>query len=219
LLPLVEVVAGARTDPRIADRATKIVASWGKTPVRSTDSPGFIVNRVNRPFTIEALRMLEAGEARIEDIDAALRGDGFPLGPFELMDLVGLDVNLAAATEVWEGLGQPERLRPSPIQSWLVEAGRLGRKSGRGFYRYDAGHAPTPEPLPEDMAAPARRGQPRRPADVVGRIRLAIAAEAIHARDSGVASEADIDTALRLGAAHPEGPFAWARRHDPTIAT
>ncbi len=216
ILLLVEVVAGRRTDPQVADRAAAIVEGWGKTPVRSADRPGFIVNRVNRPFTIEALRMQEKGDARVAEIDAAIRDDGFPMGPFELMDLVGIDVNLAAATGVWEGLGRPERLRPSPIQRWLVAHDRLGRKTGVGFYRYDAGHDQLIDPLPRDVARPLR-GRSLAPDVVVRRIRSAVAAEAVLARDEGVASADDIDTALWLGAAHPQGPFAWARRHDPTI--
>ena len=208
VLPLVEVVAGARTDPAALARATSILAAWGKTPVRSADSPGFIVNRVNRPFTIQALRMLEAGEARVEEIDAAIRAYGFPMGPFELMDLVGLDVNLAAATAIWEGLGRPERLRPSPIQAWLVAHGRLGRKSGVGFYRHEEGKEPVPELLPNDVPPWPLEGRSLAAAEIVRRIRGAVASEAILARDLGVASESDIDTALRLGAAHPEGPLA-----------
>ncbi len=217
VLLLVEVVAAARTHPAVLARATGIVTAWGKTPVRSADSPGFIVNRVNRPFTIEALRMVEAGEARVGEIDAALRGAGFPKGPFELMDLVGLDVNLAAATGVWEGLGRPDRLRPSPIQAWLVEHGRLGRKADVGFYRHDSGHDPVPEPLPHELAPRVRDGHSLVPSEIVRRIRSAVAREAILARDAGVASESDIDTALWLGALHPEGPFSWLGRHDPTI--
>ena len=212
VLLLVEIVATVRTDPEVLDRATRAVAAWGKIAVRSADSPGFIVNRVNRPFTIEALRMLEAGQARVAEIDAAVRTDGFAIGPFELMDLVGLDVNLAAATAIWEGLGRPERLRPSPIQAWLVEHRRLGRKTGVGFYRHVAGHDAVPESLPRDVARPVSLGRSLEPAEIVRRIRSAIAAEAILAHDAGVASEADIDTALWLGAAHPEGPFAWLRR-------
>ncbi len=212
VLLLVEVVAGARTGAAISDRAAQIVEAWGKTAVRSADSPGFIVNRVNRPFTIEALRLIEAGEARVAEIDAAIRAEGFPMGPFEVMDLVGLDVNLAAATAVWEGLGRPDRFRPSPVQSWLVERGRLGRKSGLGFYRYGLEHDPVPEPLPRDVVPAIPPGPSLDPGAIVGRIRRAIAAEAVLARDAGVATEADIDTALWLGAAHPDGPFAWLRR-------
>ncbi|HEX5148709.1 MAG TPA: 3-hydroxyacyl-CoA dehydrogenase NAD-binding domain-containing protein [Candidatus Limnocylindrales bacterium] len=217
VLVLVEVVAGQRTDAGVLDRVTGIVGTWGKTAVRCADSPGFVVNRVNRPFTIEALRMIETGEARAGEIDAAVRADGFPMGPFELMDLVGLDVSLAAATGVWEGLGRPERLRPSPIQAWLVEHRRLGRKTGLGFYRYNVGHDPVVEPLPHAVARPVRAGHTLAPGAVVERIRTAIAAEAVLARDAGVASEADIDTALWLGAAHPEGPFAWLRRQGAEV--
>lgn len=219
VLRLVEVVAGARTDPTVLARATAIVTAWGKTPVRSADSPGFIVNRVNRPFTIEALRMLETGEARVGEIDAGMRAEGFPMGPFELMDLVGLDVNLAAATGIWEGLGRPEHLRPSPIQTWLVSHDRLGRKTGVGFYRHDAGHDLVPEPLPHALVPRTRHHPTLEAVRIVDRIRRAISNEAIRARDGGVASEADIDTALWLGAAHPEGPFAWRRRHEPTIGS
>jgi 3-hydroxyacyl-CoA dehydrogenase len=132
------------------------------------------------------------------------------------MDLGGIDVNLAAATGVWEGLGRPERLRPSPIQRWLVAHDRLGRKTGVGFYRHDPGHDLVIDPLPRDLVR-ERSGRSLAPGVIALRIRSAIAAEALLARDEGVASEADIDTALWLGAAHPQGPFAWARRHDPTI--
>jgi 3-hydroxybutyryl-CoA dehydrogenase len=138
-MELVEVVRHPTTDAALLERAAAIVTGWGKTPVRCRDTPGFIVNRVNRPFTIEALRLLEAGTATVSAIDAALRGAGFPMGPFELMDLIGIDVNLAAARAVWSGLGHPDRLRPSPIQERLVAEGRLGRKTGEGFYRYDDG--------------------------------------------------------------------------------
>src|SRR5206468_11217521 len=108
LMALVEVVAGPATEPTVVDRAVALVERWGKTAVRSADAPGFIVNRVNRPFTIEALRIVESGAASVEEIDDAMRAGRFPLGPFELMDLAGLDVNLAAATGVWERLGRPE---------------------------------------------------------------------------------------------------------------
>ncbi|HLO35298.1 MAG TPA: 3-hydroxyacyl-CoA dehydrogenase NAD-binding domain-containing protein, partial [Candidatus Deferrimicrobium sp.] len=139
LMALVEVVAGPATVPRVAAAAAELVTSWGKTAVRSADAPGFIVNRVNRPFTLRALRLLEAGAAGVEAIDAAIREAGFPLGPFELMDLTGIDVTFAASTGIWEGLGRPDRLRPSPIQAELIVAGRLGRKTGEGFYRYEGG--------------------------------------------------------------------------------
>src|SRR4051794_3842331 len=139
VMALVEVVSPPLADPAVVARAVAIVTAWGKTPVVCADRPGFIVNRVNRPFTIEALRILESGAATVSEIDDAVRAGGFPMGPFELMDLTGIDVTLAAATGIWEGLGRPDRLRPSPIQALMVEAGTLGRKTGQGFYQYADG--------------------------------------------------------------------------------
>jgi 3-hydroxybutyryl-CoA dehydrogenase len=199
LMDLVEVVAGAETAPSTVARATAIVRSWDKVPVRSADLPGFIVNRVNRPFTIEALRMLEEEATTVEAIDAAMREGGFPMGPFELMDLAGLDVNLAAAQGVWSGLGRPDRLRPSPIQEQLVADGRLGRKAGRGFYRYADGRRVDVDPQFAD-----RRARSLAAEHIRRRIEGAIAAEASLALQDGVAGRNDIATALRLGAAYPE---------------
>ena len=127
VLPLVEVVAGRRSAAWAVERAAGIVEGWGKTAIRVADSPGFIVNRVNRPFTLEPLRLLRSGAGTVESIDAALTAAGFPMGPFALMDLIGIDVNLAAARGLFEASGRPPRFRPSPIQEELVAAGRLGR--------------------------------------------------------------------------------------------
>jgi 3-hydroxybutyryl-CoA dehydrogenase len=181
------------------------VEHWDRTAVRSGDAPGFIVNRVNRPFTIEALRMLEAAEASVAAIDGALKLDGFPMGPFELIDLAGVDVNLAAARAVWEGLGRPDRLRPSPIQERLLADGRLGRKSGAGFYAYG-----TSEPTVADEFAGGRSRL--EPGDILERILLAVVDEAWHALGEGVAGRDDIEVALKLGAAHPVGPFERTER-------
>jgi 3-hydroxybutyryl-CoA dehydrogenase len=208
LMALVEVVAGADTSAAVAAAAADLVTSWGKTAVRSRDSPGFIVNRVNRPFTLEALRILEAGAATTDEIDAAMREGGFPLGPFELMDLTGLDVTFATSTAIWEALGRPERLRPSPIQERLIAAGRLGRKTGEGFYRYDAGRRAG---RGDDTAPPPASSDRLTAAAIRARILGAIDGEARRAADEGVASEADIDLAMRLGANHPIGPFERAR--------
>ena len=136
VMALVEVVAPPAADPAVVRRATELVAGWGKTAVRSADSPGFIVNRVNRPFTLEALALLEAGLGSVESIDARVRAAGYPMGPFELMDLIGIDVNLAAARGIYQAFRYEPRFRPSPIQERLVEAGRLGRKTREGFYWY-----------------------------------------------------------------------------------
>lgn len=209
ILPLVEVVLTAATDPAVADRATELMTAWGKTAVRCADTPGFIVNRVNRPFTLEALAILAEGGATIESIDAAIRAAGFPMGPFELMDLVGIDINLAAAGGVFERsreTGDPlaERFRPSQVQFELVAEGRLGRKTGAGFYGYGPdGRATGPAHGFATEAGIARLPDE----EIVARITLAIVNEAYRALGDGVASADDIDLAMRLGAAHPTGPF------------
>ncbi len=209
LMALVEVVAAPTTDPAVADRAAALMTAWGKTPVRAADTPGFIVNRVNRPFTIEALRMLEAGDAGVEVIDDAMRAAGFPMGPFELMDLTGIDVTLAAARSIWERLGRPDRLRPSPIQERLVADGHLGRSTGQGFYRYPDG---TRGPVASDVTtADEGSGTAHGDAAIVARILGAVDGEARRAVAEGVASAPDIDLALRLGAGHPQGPFERSR--------
>jgi 3-hydroxybutyryl-CoA dehydrogenase len=203
-MALVEVVPGELTAREVIARAEEIVTSWGKTPVRCADSPGFIVNRVNRPFTIEALRILESGAASVEAIDEAMREAGFPLGPFELMDLTGIDVTLAAARGVWEGLGRPEHLRPSEIQEGLAASEHLGRKTGVGFYVYTDGRRESVAPEFRVIESPDAELPA---AEIVSRILRAIDAEAQRTLADGVATGSDIDLALRLGAAHPTGPF------------
>lgn len=132
---LVEVIGGSATAAATLDRAQALARLLGKTPIVARDLPGFVVNRVARPFYLEALRLVEAGAAAVQ-VDAALRGLGFPMGPCELMDLIGLDVNLATSESLWQrSYGQP-RFRPSSLQRGMVDAGLLGRKTGQGFYHY-----------------------------------------------------------------------------------
>jgi 3-hydroxybutyryl-CoA dehydrogenase len=208
VMPLVEVVITPTTGPAVVAAAVALVERWGKSAVPCTDTPGFIVNRVNRPYTIAALRVLESGLASIDAIDQALRDAGLPMGPFELMDLVGVDVNLAAANGVWQGLGRPERLRPSPIQERLVADGELGRKTGAGFYAYEGGRRLAARSLPgvPVPADPAASGEVIR-----DRILLGVVDEAFRALEEAVASRDEIDLAMRLGAAHPIGPFERVR--------
>ncbi len=135
LMRLVEVVPGLLTEPAVTEAAVALARRLGREPVVAKDAPGFIVNRLARPFYLEALR-LHADGVPVATVDAALRGAGFRMGPFELLDLIGLDVNLAASESVYRAFYEEPRFRPHPMQRALVEAGLLGRKSGRGFYHY-----------------------------------------------------------------------------------
>jgi 3-hydroxybutyryl-CoA dehydrogenase len=206
VMPLVEVVRGLRTEPRVVETALALMTAWGKTPVPCDDAPGFIVNRINRPFTLEALAMLDAGIADVATIDAAVREAGYPMGPFELMDLTGIDVTLATTRAIHAAFiarGDPlaDRFLPSPTQERLVDEGRLGRKTGAGFN----------DPAPRDSTAVSAGGSGD--ASIVERIELAIVNEASRALEEGVASRDAIDLAMRLGAGHPAGPFErWSKR-------
>ncbi|MGD6744510.1 3-hydroxyacyl-CoA dehydrogenase [Streptomyces sp. BH106] len=157
LMPLVEVVSGAATDVTAATRAYETARAWGKTPVACADTPGFLVNRIARPFYAEAFAVYEEQGADPATIDAVLReSGGFRMGPFELTDLIGQDVNEAVTRSVWEGFFQDVKFRPSLAQRRLVEAGRLGRKSGQGWYAYGE-DAERPEPHTAGPAGPPAR--------------------------------------------------------------
>lgn len=144
LVELVEVVSGLSTDRDCAETIFATAAAWGKSPVHVKSSPGFIVNRVARPFYLEALRMLQDRVATPATIDAVIReAGGFRMGPFELMDLIGNDVNFAVTKSIFEAFFYEPRFRPSLLQQELVEAGRLGRKTGRGWYDYSENATPS----------------------------------------------------------------------------
>jgi 3-hydroxybutyryl-CoA dehydrogenase len=157
LMPLVEIVHGLATDPDVVETLHTTATSWGKTAVRAASTPGFIVNRCARPYYAEALRLLAERAADPATLDAVMREcGGFRMGPFELMDLIGHDVNLAVTRGVWEAFFHDPRFTPSVHQQELVSAGFLGRKSGRGFFNYAPGAA---KPVPATEAAqpaPAR---------------------------------------------------------------
>jgi 3-hydroxybutyryl-CoA dehydrogenase len=205
VMPLVEVVATDETLREVIQDGIGFVEGLGKTAVLSADAPGFIVNRVNRGFTLEPLRMLEAGEATIGEIDAAIEAAGYPMGPFRLMDLVGIDVNLAVARSLYDGFDEAPRFRPSPIQEQMVAAGTLGRKTGTGFYAYGDGAATSPRDVTATIASDSLPA-----ATIVERVNLALINEAYRAVEERVASPQDVDTAIKLGVNHPVGPFERA---------
>jgi 3-hydroxybutyryl-CoA dehydrogenase len=232
LMKLVEVVATADAGAAALEATTEAGLRMGRTPIQAKDSPGFIANRLARPFTLESLRMLADGVADAPTIDRICRlAGGFRMGPFELIDLIGLDVNLSVARSFYAQGGEPERWRPSPIQEGLVAEGHLGRKSGQGFYDYSdppnpASAAPShqisrqgnsgtgeltldPERLAEiDPAAPA----------VLPRLVAQIANEAAYALEEEIGSPQDMNTAMRLGFNWPRGPLELTELLGPTTA-
>jgi 3-hydroxybutyryl-CoA dehydrogenase len=211
LMKLVEVVAAERSSEEALARTTEVAERMGRTPIRAKDSPGFVANRLARPFSLESLRMLGDGVADVARIDRVVRlGGGFRMGPFELLDLIGLDVNLEIAHSFFAQGGEPERWRPSPIQERLVAEGRFGRKSGHGYYDYDVEReadpdlgieAPTLDPGMLAEIDPAAE-------QILTRLFAQIANEAAFALEEEVASPEDMETAMRLGFNWPLGPIA-----------
>jgi 3-hydroxybutyryl-CoA dehydrogenase len=210
IMRLLEIVAGEQSDERSLALAHATGEAMGKTVIRAKDGPGFLVNRCNRPFGLEALRLLQEGIADIETIDRIVRTEGgFRMGPFELMDLVGVDTGLEISKSFYEqSFGEP-RWRPSPIAARYVAAGLHGRKSGRGYYDYssDPYRPPDPDPPPPARAdanvAPAVGG-------VLERIVCQVINECAFALGEGVGSAEDIDTGMTLGLNYPRGPLVWA---------
>jgi 3-hydroxybutyryl-CoA dehydrogenase len=199
VMPLVEVIPAITTAPAVTAAARALAASWGKVTVQAADTPGFLVNRVARPFYGEALRLLEDGVADAATIDWAMRTvGGFRMGPFALMDFIGLDVNFAVTRSVYDGTFGDPRYRPSLAQQRLVEAGWLGRKSGRGFFD----HAPGVEaPAPVEDAA---LGQA-----LVDRVLAMLVNEAVEAVHLRLASVEDVELAMTTGVNYPRGLLAW----------
>jgi 3-hydroxybutyryl-CoA dehydrogenase len=216
LMQLVEVVAGEESGEPALELATEVGRGMGRTPIRARDSVGFVANRCVRPFFLESLRMLADGVDPHDEIDRIVRlGAGLRMGPFELMDLIGIDVNFAVARSFWEqSFGEP-RWRPSPLHERMVTSGRLGRKTGRGFYTYEQGEPHRPRdpdveeerPIFDEEVLEAVAG-PNAPAVLTG-LGSTIANEACFALGERVASAEDINTAMRLGYNWPVGSLEW----------
>lgn len=200
LMQLVEVAPALQTEPEVTARARTLMQQWGKVTVTVKDTPGFIVNRVARPFYGEALRILDEGIADTATIDHAMTTvAGFRMGPFALMDLIGNDINYAVTETVFQAFFYDPKYKPSFTQKRLVEAGYLGRKTGRGFYDYRTGATP-PAPVQDETLL-------RRIAD---RITLLLINEAADALFWNIASRKDIDLAMTLGVNYPKGLLQWA---------
>ncbi|MCB0531343.1 MAG: 3-hydroxybutyryl-CoA dehydrogenase [Lewinellaceae bacterium] len=200
LMRLVEIIPALQTAPATVARARKLIDSWGKTTVLAKDTPGFIVNRVARPFYGEALRILEEGIADAATIDWAMRElGGFRMGPFELMDFIGNDVNYAVTESVFQAFYCDPRYKPAFTQKRLVDAHFLGRKTGRGHYDYREGAVP-PEPVKDE-----KQGR-----EMLNRILVMLINEAADALYLNIASRDDLDLAMTQGVNYPKGLLAWA---------
>jgi len=200
LMALVEIIPAIQTSGQLVWDIRDLIRAWGKEPVIAKDTPGFIVNRVARPFYGEALRIYEEGLADMATIDWAMKAlGGFRMGPFELMDYIGHDVNYIVTETVFASFFYDNRYKPSFSQKRLLEAGWLGRKSGRGFYSYAPGTV-LPEPVKDEAL-----GQ-----QIVDRVVLMLMNEAIDALYLNIATKEDIDLAMTKGVNYPKGLLEWA---------
>ncbi|MBL0128605.1 MAG: 3-hydroxybutyryl-CoA dehydrogenase [Flavobacteriales bacterium] len=200
IMPLVEVVPSIATTSDIVKNAMALMKAWGRSAVQCKDTPGFIVNRVARPFYGEALRICEEGIANMATIDHAMRSiGGFKMGPFELMDLIGNDINFAVTKSVFEAFFYDPRYQPSITQQRQVESGRLGRKTGRGYYD----HAENAERVPPSE-------DPQLLTMIHERILAMLVNEAAEALRLNIASRDDLDLAMTKGVNYPKGLLRWA---------
>ncbi len=200
LMPLVEIIPAVQTEQGLVQRVKSLIDGWGKSTVVAKDTPGFIVNRVARPFYGEALRIVEEGLADYATVDWAMKDlAGFRMGPFELMDLIGNDVNYAVTESVFAAFYYDPRYKPSFIQKRQVEAGWLGRKSGRGYYNYAEG-AEQPQPKRDRVLGE----------QIVWRILVMLINEAADALHLGISDREGIDTAMTKGVNYPKGLLKWA---------
>ncbi len=200
LMKLVEVIPTEETDKKLLSEVKSSLEGWGKSVVTAKDTPGFIVNRVARPFYSEALKIYEEGLADFATIDWAMKEfGGFRMGPFELMDYIGNDVNYSATKAVYDGTNHDPRYKPSPIQKKLMDEGLLGRKSGKGYFDYSE-NAVNPEPNKNE-----KLGQ-----QIFNRILALLINAAVDALHLNIATRDDIDTAMTTGVNYPKGLLKWA---------
>jgi len=200
LMKLVEVIPTEETDKKLLSEVKSSLEGWGKSVVTAKDTPGFIVNRVARPFYSEALKIYEEGLADFATIDWAMKEfGGFSMGPFELMDYIGNDVNYSATKAVYDGTNHDPRYKPSPLQKKLMDEGLLGRKSGKGYFDYSE-NAVNPEPNKDE-----KLGQ-----QIFNRILAMLINAAVDALHLNIATRDDIDTAITTGVNYPKGLLQWA---------
>ncbi len=199
-IKLVEIIPGLQTSPEITDQANVIIKQWGKTTVLTADTPGFLVNRIARPYYLESIRMVDQGVANIATIDWAMTElGGFRMGPFALMDYIGNDINYTFTESLFEATYFDDRYRPSGTQRKYVQAGYLGRKTGRGFYNY-FDHSTNPAPnKDEDLGR-----------SILLRVLVLLINEAADALFWNRATKEDIDLAMTTGIRFPNGLLAWA---------
>ena len=200
LMPLVEIVPAITTSDEVTKNTKKLIDEWGKVTVMTKDLPGFIVNRVARPFYGEAIRIYEEGIADFATIDWALKEmGGFKMGPFELMDYIGNDINYTVTETVFKEFFYDPRYKPSFTQKRMMEAGLLGRKSGKGYYNYAEG-ATNPEPNKDESLG----------REILNRVLVMLINEAADALYLNVASREDLDLAMTKGVNYPKGLLKWA---------
>ncbi|AZB20893.1 3-hydroxybutyryl-CoA dehydrogenase [Kaistella haifensis] len=205
LMPLVEIIPGLLTKVNLADEIFSLIKSWGKTPVIAKDVPGFIVNRIARPFYGEALRIAEEHIATPEQIDDAMRTLGnFKMGPFELMDLIGIDVNFSVTKTVYQDYFFDPKYKPSLLQQRMSEAKLLGRKTGKGFYDYS-------EKSQESRAKSQDIADEKLYEMIFMRIISMLINEAVEAKRLKIANDEDLELAMQKGVNYPKGLLAWGK--------
>ncbi|MCD1116013.1 3-hydroxyacyl-CoA dehydrogenase NAD-binding domain-containing protein [Chryseobacterium turcicum] len=201
LMPLVEVIPSLLTEKSLAEKIYSLMKDWGKTPVIAKDIPGFIVNRIARPYYGEGLRIVEENIATLEQVDDAMKTLGnFKMGPFELMDLIGVDVNFSVTKTVYNEYFYDPKYKPSLLQQRMSEAKLHGRKTGKGFYDYSEG-AVKPEPKKDDALYQ----------QIFLRIISMLINEAVEAKRLGIASDEDLELAMQKGVNYPKGLLAWGK--------